>query len=123
MYTSRMGSLRTKETQDKYSAYKEAGELEVGCRLCEAPALETFTYWKVVDNKFPYDKAASTHHMILPIEHWGEADLTEEAWAEFEELKKTYLNQHYEFLIEPMAKMKSIPAHFHLHIIVASESF
>ncbi len=118
-----MGTLRTKETEDKYDAYKAAGELKkAGCKLCEAPALRTFTYWKMTDNKFPYDKAASIHHMVMPREHWGEADIPAEAWAELQELKKTYLNENYEFLIEPMAKKKSIPAHLHFHVIVASES-
>jgi hypothetical protein len=116
-----MGTLRTAETQKKYRELIDAGGLKEGCALCTAPAVKTFTYWKVVNNTFPYDKVAKVHHMVLPLRHASETELTPEEWEEYQTIKNEYVQNEYEYIIEPTQKMKSIPAHFHIHLIIAKE--
>lgn len=116
-----MGHFRTKESAEKYRAFIAAGGLESGCRLCESPSIREFTHWRIIDNKFPYDRIAKTHHMILPIKHLSEAEITAELWMEYQQLKKGYLNEQYEFIIELTLKKRTIPAHFHLQLVVAQD--
>jgi hypothetical protein len=116
-----MGTMRTPETQQKYHDLIAAGGLKEGCALCGAPALKTFTYWKIVENTFPYDKVAKVHHMILPLRHASESEITPEEWEEYREIKSGYVQTEYEFIVEPTKKMKSIPAHFHMHMIIAKD--
>ncbi|MBC7836926.1 hypothetical protein H7X87_04090 [Acetobacteraceae bacterium] len=116
-----MGTFRTKNMAAVYDAFIAQGGLAGACPLCVAPTLATFKYWKIMNNKFPYDKVATMHHMLVPLQHVTEASVSREAWMEYQELKKGILNQDYEFLVEATTKKKSIPAHFHIHLLVAQD--
>ena len=122
--------MRTKETEAKYAEWKLQRGLERGCPLCiEAPfngfiycaTVKNFTHWKIVVNDFPYDKIVEKHHMLVPLRHVAEGGLTAEERKELFDLKPTYLNDEYQFIIEATHKTKSVPEHFHLHLIVAKE--
>lgn len=56
--------------------------------------------------------------MIVPIRHVGEAGLTEEELEEYKKIKNSYINENYEYVIEATHKMKTVPAHFHEHLII-----
>ena len=101
---------------EKYSEHKETGALERSCPLCDVVAIQKFTHWKIIPNKFPYDRIAETHHMIVPLRHVAEPELTKEETVEFQRIKYTEL-QEYETLLEATKRTKSIPAHYHLHLI------
>jgi diadenosine tetraphosphate (Ap4A) HIT family hydrolase len=116
-----MGQLRTKESQEKYKAYIADGGLSNGCRICEKKAIKDFIHWKIVKNIWPYDKIAEKHDMIVPKRHAAETTLTSEEWAEFQKIKADLLHQNYEYLIEATHQKKSIPGHFHLHLIVVKD--
>jgi len=116
-----MGNLRKPETQLAYRAYVKGGGLDHGCRICEAPAVKDFQYWKIIRNSFPYDRIAVEHDMIVPKRHTTEQELSKEEWAEFQKIKTADINTSYEYLIEAVHKLKSIPGHFHLHLIVAND--
>lgn len=116
-----MGTLRTKETQDKYDALRASGGLEGACHLCTAPAIKTFKFWKVINNEFPYDVIAKTHHMIVPLRHTAEAGITQEEWYEWGSLKHGEIDRDYDSLIEETDNAKSIPDHFHIHLIVIKD--
>lgn len=111
--------FRTSETQEKYSAYQAAGHLAGDCVLCGAPSLREFKHWRVISNRFPYDKIAKTHDMIIPKRHVTEPELNAEEMEELREIKEGNLHKEYDFIIEATHRMKTIPAHFHLHLIVA----
>jgi len=89
-----------------------------GCPLCKAESIETFTYWRTIPNKYPYDAVTQKHEMIIPIRHCTEKDLTEVEKNELKELKTTFINDHYIYLIEALPNSKSIPGHHHLHLVV-----
>ncbi|KND50820.1 MAG: hypothetical protein AB202_00240 [Parcubacteria bacterium C7867-007] len=112
-------SLRTKEMVQSIRDYNaEHPEEKNGeCALCTKEAVETFSHWKITENKFPYDLVATTHHMIMPLRHATETELTMDEWKEYQEIKHSKL-QEYDYLLEGTSKTKSIPAHFHIHLII-----
>lgn len=112
-----MDAFRSKAVITDYLQKIEAGHLEHGCRLCEKPPITDFEFWKIVENSFPYDKLAEKHTMLLPKRHVTEVDLTEDERTELLVIKSNSL-QAYEFVFESLPHKKSIPAHFHLHLIV-----
>lgn len=105
--------------QDKYKAHIAEHSSDGDCPLCSKEAVKNFKYWKIIKNDFPYDLIAREHRMIVPLRHIHEDALTVSEVAEFEDLKKTYIDAEYDYMVEATTKNKSIPAHFHLHLIVA----
>ena len=75
----------------------------------------------MINNTFPYDRIAETHHMIIPNSHVTEEGLSDEVKREFKKIKDEYIHKNYEYIIEATHKKKSIPEHFHLHLIVAKD--
>ncbi len=112
-----MPTLRTSEGDKKYHEYLLAHASDEKCGLCEKPALQSFTYWKIVENSFPYDTIADTHHMVVPIEHKTEDLITQEEWSEYQTIKRGFIDKNYDHLIESTTKRKTIPNHFHIHLI------
>ena len=114
-------SLRTPEGEERYRQQREKRKGD-DCPLCnDKETLQFFTYWRIVENSFPYDQFAEVHHMILPLEHKGERDLTTPEKEELLSLKETYIAEHYNFIMESTHLQKSIPQHFHLHLIIPKE--
>lgn len=109
--------LRSKELAEEYIKHRAGGAMNDGCVLCKAESIKTFIHWKVINNKFPYDLIAATHHMLMPIRHVKEADLTDEEKVELISIKDDYVQQ-YDYILEATNKTKSIPQHFHLHLII-----
>lgn len=117
-----MGSLlRTKETQELYDKVIAEGLLKEGCVLCKAPSKEEFKYWRVIENKFPYDRIAQVHDMLIPKRCVKEEAFTQEEIEEFKEIRKSYVEDNYGYVIEPTFKNKSVPEHYHLHLILGKE--
>lgn len=114
-----MATFRSPEQDKKYTQYRNDTQGNSQCALCEKTPLKTFTYWKVIENSFPYDLIAQTHHMLVPIRHTIEKNLTQQERQELSVLKETFLNDNYDCMLEPTQKLKTIPTHFHIHLIVA----
>ena len=108
-------TLRTPETEKRYQDLKDSGSMGDGCRLCIVEPTQTFKYWKLIPNEFPYDKIAEKHDMIIPIRHT--AEINDDERGELLTLRGTYINEHYRYILEATNRTKSIPAHFHLHLI------
>ena len=113
-----MPSLRTPEGKKIYQDHLEAQKPSDPCALCAKGALKDFAFWKVTDNSFPYDKIAKTHHMLVPRRHVSEKELSREELEELRSIKDSYINEGYDWIIEATRRSKSIPDHFHLHLIV-----
>ncbi len=110
--------LRTPKTAANYNAVRASGVMDTKCALCEIAPITLFTYWKITPNNFPFDRIAETHEMVVPIRHTTEDGLTPEEIQELHTIKKRHLKK-YNYIIEAVAK--SIPTHFHLHLIVVKE--
>lgn len=109
--------LRTPETEERYKAHIARGGIKV-CPLCHEEPLQQFTYWKILTNAFPYDKVFQTHHLLVPMRHVAEEELNEAERAELQTIKNDYIGDHYQSILEQARDAKSIPGHFHLHLVV-----
>lgn len=116
-----MATLRTAEMKAKYKAYQADGGLAGTCVLCEKPALQTFRQWKIIDNMFPYDRVAKTHHMLVPLRHVAETKLSDEERTELLDIKRGSAMGSYEYMLEATSRILSIPQHFHLHLLVTKD--
>ena len=115
-----MASLRTAEGLAKHEEYKKTISAGDGCALCAKPAIKSFKYWKITDNTFPYDLIAKEHHMLIPLRHVREDDLNDLELKEMAEIKEKFIHPDYDYIIEATHHEKSIPDHFHLHLIVGN---
>ena len=115
-----MNTFRTQKSVKKYLNYLKTGVKPGFCPLCDkAPAIKKFNYWKISENSYPYDKIAKVHHMAIPMRHVSEEDLNAKEVAELRKIRESYMHEEYDWIIEAANRRKSIPDHFHLHLIVA----
>jgi hypothetical protein len=104
--------------KQRYKEYQASHPDNGTCALCDKKPIQAFKYWKVTSNEFPYDLIASEHHMLVPMRHVTEKELTADELHEFSEIKSAYIASKYDYIIEATPKNKSIPTHFHLHLII-----
>ena len=116
---SKFKSLRKVETELAYRRYQKTSKFPT-CYICSAPAIKTYGKWKKIENEFPYNEIATENHMIVPLRHTTEDNLTEEELREFTEIKED-INDKYDMILENTHKQKSIPGHFHLHLLQIKE--
>ena len=119
MTTQKVKTLRTLETHTNYEKYQKTPKFPT-CYICTAKPIKTYKGWKKIENEFPYDEVATKNDMIVPLRHTIEDDLTEEELREFKEIKKD-INDKYDMILENTHKQKSIPGHFHLHLLQIKE--
>lgn len=110
-------SLRLPEIEEQYRKYRASLPKDAGCPLCKENTVHEFKYWRIIINSFPYGKIAEVHHMLIPLRHTDEQGLTKEENVELLEIKHAYLSDNYQYIIEATKNFKSIPGHFHLHLI------
>jgi hypothetical protein len=113
-----MIDLRTEETHERYEQFKRDGFLDHGCNLCKMQPIKEFEFWKIINNDFPWDLVFKTNHMLIPKRHIVYNELNEEEKKEFDLIKSDYVDKNYGLLIEATNTKKSIPSHFHIHLIV-----
>ncbi len=112
-------TLRTLKTHAEYERHRKSPKFPE-CYICSAKAIKTYEKWKVIENEFPYDEVATRNDMIVPLRHTTEDGLTKEELDEFKEIKKD-INDKYDMITENTHKRKSIPGHFHLHLLEIRE--
>jgi diadenosine tetraphosphate (Ap4A) HIT family hydrolase len=118
-----MKQLRSAKYHETYEKLKLERKGQDHCFLCSTKSIQEFKHWRILLNDFPYDVIASTHHLIVPKIHKTEHLLTEEEREELILLKDTVLDKVYEFVVETLPSQKSIPKHFHLHLMVFKDDF
>lgn len=112
-------SWRTQETHNRYNHERQEDLKDDNyCPLCNAPTVKECNYWRIIPNKYPHDAVAEKHEMIVLREHLLKVELSEAAKQESYELKYADLGDNYCFITEALPGSKSIPGHFHLHLIV-----
>jgi hypothetical protein len=118
-----MGELRTKKANRKYRELIKKGFLnKIGCNLCkEETTIKEFKNWRIIYAKFPWDRIAKVHHMIIPKRHTIEKKLNTKEKKEFDSIKSGYINKKYEVIAEGTHKKKIIPSHLHIHLIIIKD--
>lgn len=119
MVIKKVKTLRTLETHKKYGEYRNDPKFPT-CYICTAKAIKKYKNWKMIENEFPYDEVSTKNDMIVPLRHTTENGLTEEELREFVEIKED-INDKYDMIMENTHKQKSIPGHFHLHLLQIRE--
>jgi hypothetical protein len=112
-------TLRTESTCKTYYEFQKTSDFPE-CYICEAKEKKRYSKWKIIENEFPYDKIATCNDMIVPIRHTIEDGLTKEELKELLKIKKD-INDKYDVIVENTHKRKSIPGHFHLHLLIIKE--
>ena len=109
---------RTEETQLLYQTERQA-DVKSGnvCPLCNTKSIIEFDHWRIIPNRYSYDAIAKQHDMLIPLRHTSGDDLTEDELTELNSLKHTVINDKYKYVMESLPKQKSIPGHWHLHLI------
>lgn len=112
-------SLRSLQTHLQYLEHRNSPNFPK-CYVCDAKPLKEYRHWKIIENQFPYDEVAATSHMVVPKRHLKESELT---WREMSEFEKVKADMHaeYDMIIENTRKQKSIPGHYHLHLLKLKE--
>ncbi len=114
-----MPVFRSTELSQRYREVMQTNEFKTACALCNRESLKTFVHWKIVSNLFPYDLIAAEHNMLLPLRHATESELTDEEREEFMQIKYSdELQGKYDNFIESTHRTRTIPPHFHLHLLV-----
>jgi diadenosine tetraphosphate (Ap4A) HIT family hydrolase len=112
-------SLRKAKTEIAYRKHQKSPKFPT-CYICTAKAQKTYEGWRIIRNEYPYDEIATRNDMLVPLRHTTENDLTEKELREFTKIKED-VNDKYDMIIENTHKRKSIPGHFHLHLIQLRE--
>lgn len=85
----------------------------------EKDALKVFDYWMIIPNDFPYDAVAEQHDMLFTrrpvVFDWDL--LTPQELHELQDLKKSYIADTYDVLYENLPRGRTVPGHFHLHLL------
>lgn len=111
--------MRTQKMHRKYKTYQKTHFKSDSCVLCDkAKDKKNFKHWRLVKNLFPWDRIATAQDMIFPKRHVRYEKLTKAEKAELEKMKAGYLNKKYDILAEATDRIKSIPEHYHLHLIL-----
>jgi len=110
--------MRTRKTAKNYKKFRDAGFLtNDGCRLCKEILIKDFKLWKIINNRFPWDRIAKIHHMIIPKRHTVYEKLNKAEKKEYDLIKKTYIEKKYQVIAEATEIKKTIPTHMHIHLI------
>ena len=108
-------TLRKTASEIAYENAKYTGTLKP---LSQEVAIRTYTYWKLIKNRFPYDAVFKQHDMLIPkrtFEHRKSMSLAEQS-----ELMNIIeiLEGDYDVMFENMPSKKSIKTLFHIHLAV-----
>lgn len=114
--------FRTEEMQRRLRERMDAISSSSECAICSKAPIQEFKSWRIVRNDYPYDKIAQEHNMLVPMRHVAEKELSQDELSELMDIKLN-LDDKYDYIIEAAKKNKSIPAHFHLHLLVVKERF
>lgn len=108
-------SLRTADSE---AVYQQAKIDESLIPLYAEPVLHSFDNWYIIANRFPYDSAYKTSHMLLPKSRAAEwHQLTPAEKNELREIIATYCQDHYHQVVENMTVRRSVLAIYHLHLL------
>lgn len=107
-------TLRTSATEAKYQATKKSVRF-----MKDAPSLQEFREWRIINNEYPHDKIACTHHLLIPKRQVERPIyLNEYEIAELDGLLEHVLPQTYDSIMLNFPKRQSIKKWLHYHLYV-----
>ena len=113
-------ALRTAETWARYQAEpkKDNGD----CFMCDPEAIvvvREFDLWIIIENNYPYDVVAKTHHLLIPKRHFAFDDKrTFGEKYQLEAIKNILNNEgNYDCIMQNFTAGQSQPQHLHYHLL------
>lgn len=85
--------------------------------LLKLKSLDSWMYWVLMENEFPYDKIASKHNLLIPKRFIADGkELEEEELYELYQIKDE-LGDDYDVYMESAKHNRTVENHFHIHCI------
>lgn len=107
-------TARTEATERAYQQARKNGTLD---NLIDVEPVREWTHWKLIENRFPYDKLNTKHFMVVlkrePESYWAlnEYELYELWWDIIPELDNEF---HYlKINLQQLRSVNGIP---HIHV-------
>ncbi|PIR38614.1 MAG: hypothetical protein COV34_00875 [Candidatus Zambryskibacteria bacterium CG10_big_fil_rev_8_21_14_0_10_42_12] len=111
--------FRSPEQDKVYQTYKATNPMEAMLANWEDRIVEEFTHWVIIKNKFPWDKFAKTHHLLVPKRRFAKADdMNVEEEKELKEIRKK-IRTTYDMFIENLTG--TLNHIYHPHLIIFKE--
>jgi diadenosine tetraphosphate (Ap4A) HIT family hydrolase len=107
--------LRTIKTREAYANRRKEVDTKA-TKLEHLPSIREWALFRLVENEYPYDKIAKTHHMLLPkngAKRWE--DLSGASQEEFHEILEE-IGGDYNFMMLAL-RSQSVPSILHWHFI------
>lgn len=109
-----MMTWRTPDSEETYRIARQGFSGE--CRICRIPVKREEGSFYIVANEFPYDAVSAVNDMLILKNHAPRLNITQ--IEELEEFKRKLGEERfYDLLLENLPCRKTIPDHFHLHLI------
>lgn len=105
--------LRTDATQQRYDEKRRGVE----CFLCRGDCIQSYFFWQVYPNDYPYDKVAKRHALLTPKRHiksfywlypWEWVELVLILWGN---------EQRWGSILWNYPSHQSQPQHVHIHLL------
>jgi len=114
-------NFRSHKIEKAYHKHRQDLGHEV-CLLCDglkAKVTKNFKHWVILSNKFPYDKIAKNHDLLVIKNHIASLDkLSKEESEELFKIKTTHLpKMNYCLILENLPKRQSVKGHYHFHLV------
>lgn len=112
-------SLRRRKGEERYQMAKLTNAT---VPLQHERSIREFKFWKLIDNRFPYDSAFSTSHMLIPKRM---VPTYRKLWPwERWELRRILDHKltHYNQIVENMTNTRSVLGLYHLHLLIFHKS-
>ena len=106
--------LRTKKLQEFYLEYKKTAPYEA---LHKEPSIREWQYWRLINNRFPYNKLASAHALVVLKRDCSIFHLTEDELNELWGVILTWADRIYDTSIVNFSSVRSVNHTPHVHLI------
>lgn len=121
MKTKRQSLPASLRKDDSENAYQEAKQKGQSRPLIQEKRFKEWKHWALIDNRFPYDMAFSTHHMLIPLREVPGEELNNQERQELEEILDE-LSEHYDSFQINFKSKQSILNHFHIHLLIFKDN-
>lgn len=107
-------TLRREKSELAYREARANGELKP---IADEKPIISFNYWRIVNNRYPYDIPFAKHHLLIPIRKFSEhGDMNVNELCELNEIHSNYIAFEYDMMFENMPGARSIKDLYHCHL-------